>query len=71
MPGLDLVTFLNQTYNAITTLWSGGTTAQRPLNPVLFQQYNDTTLNGVYRSSDRGKTWTLIYDKNEPLNPGN
>lgn len=60
-----MITLLNDLKNAALTLWNSGTTAQRPVDPVLSQIYFDTTTGGfVYCSAIRAgavpAVWTPL-----------
>ena len=52
---------------AVLQLWASGTTAQRPVNPVLGQDFWDTTLNQKVICTNAGSpttgtpaTWTAL-----------
>ena len=57
VPSNDLISLLNQLQDACSRLYGNGTTAQRPRDPVLYQQYFDTTLGDwIYCSAIRIET---------------
>lgn len=70
------ITLLNDLKNACLTLWNSGTTAQRPVDPVLSQIYFDTTTAGfVYCSAIRAgavpAVWTPFASGGGGISSGN
>ena len=60
-----LQVLLNDIRNAVVSLWASGTTAQRPHDPVLGQQFYDTTLGATVvckaiRAGATAAVWGLI-----------